>query len=85
MKAEVNLPAVFDDICNFALKGHAMEAFEKHYADTVVMQESDEPATVGKEADCRREEDFFDKILDIHEAKFKKVAFNEKTILLNGN
>ncbi|MBE9108194.1 nuclear transport factor 2 family protein [Nodosilinea sp. LEGE 07298] len=80
VNTEISLPAVFEDICQLVLKGSAMEAFEKYYADTVVMQENDEPATVGKEANRRREEDFFAKILDFHEAKPKNVAFTEDTI-----
>jgi ketosteroid isomerase-like protein len=41
------------------LSGKAMEAFEKYYADDVVMQENSEEPRRGKEANRKAEEEFF--------------------------
>ena len=41
------------------LSGKAMDAFEKYYADDVVMQENSEEPRRGKEANRKAEEEFF--------------------------
>jgi ketosteroid isomerase-like protein len=41
------------------LSGKAMEAFEKYYADDVVMQENSEEPRKGKAANRKAEEEFF--------------------------
>ena len=46
---------VNDDV----LSGKAMEAFEKYYADDVVMQENSEEPRSGKAANRKAEEEFF--------------------------
>ncbi len=46
---------VNDDV----LSGKAMEAFEKYYADDVVMQENSEEPRKGKAANRKAEEEFF--------------------------
>ena len=48
------------------LNGKAMEAFEQFYADDVVMQENENPATAGKAANRERELKFFDSVEAIH-------------------
>lgn len=59
------------------LQGKAMEAFEIFYHDDVVMQENDEPAIVGKDANRKREEEFFSAITEFRGAKVLKVALGE--------
>ena len=44
------------------LNGKAMEAFEELYADDVVMQENTQPPTHGKDANRKREIEFFSNI-----------------------
>ena len=51
------------------LEGRALEAFETHYAEDVVMQENDAEPTVGKDANRVRENEFFDAITDFRGAK----------------
>ena len=50
--------------------GHAMEAFEKFYADDVVMQENQQEPRVGKNACRAYEEDFFGNVAEFHEGSF---------------
>lgn len=40
------------------IEGHAREAFERFYADDVVIQENTSPPVVGKDANRKREEAF---------------------------
>ncbi|MEM9461542.1 MAG: nuclear transport factor 2 family protein [Myxococcota bacterium] len=47
--------------------GKTLEAFEQFYADDVVMIENDE-TFVGKEVNRKREQEFFDRIAEVHAA-----------------
>ena len=47
------------ELNQMVLNGKAMEAFEKFYADDVVMQENSNEPCVGKDANRTREEEFF--------------------------
>lgn len=53
---------------NMILNGQAMEAFEKFYAEDVVMQENSNEPVVGKDANRKREEDFFGSLEEFHGA-----------------
>lgn len=57
------------DLNQLLVQGKAMEAFEKYYHDDVVMQENDNPPTVGKAANRKREEAFFASITDFRGAR----------------
>ncbi len=48
------------------LEGRALEAFERFYAEDVAMRENSQPPTVGKDANRRREEEFFASIDQVH-------------------
>lgn len=50
------------------LEGKAMEAFERFYSDDIVMQENENPPTVGKEANRKREIEFFNSITEFRGA-----------------
>ncbi|NJM27776.1 MAG: nuclear transport factor 2 family protein, partial [Pseudanabaena sp. RU_4_16] len=43
----IDLKTAFEDIKSLVLAGKAMEAFEKYYGEDVVMQENENPPTVG--------------------------------------
>ncbi len=75
------LQAAFDEIQTLVLEGKAMDAFEKYYADDVVMQENENPATVGKDANRQRELDFFSKLVEFRGARVKQVAFGDNVII----
>lgn len=54
-------------------QGKALEAFERFYADDVVMMENDQ-AFVGKELNRRREQEFFGRIEQVHSASLGATA-----------
>jgi hypothetical protein len=76
-----NLKANFEDIKNLVLQGKAMDAFEKYYGEDVVMQENENPVTVGFEANRSRELDFFAKVTEFRGAEVKAVAYGEDVII----
>lgn len=58
------------------LQGKIMEAFERYYADGVVMQEPGGKITEGKEANRRREEEFVGSIQEVHSVELGAHAVN---------
>jgi ketosteroid isomerase-like protein len=80
LHTDVDLKAAFEDIKQLVLQGQALEAIEKYYADDVVMQENETPATVGKAANLEREKEFFSKVVEFRGAEVKNVAFGDNVI-----
>ncbi len=76
-----DLKAAFEEIKGLVLQGKAMEAFEKYYADAVVMQENASPETVGKDANRQRELEFFSKLVEFRGAEVKNVAYGDDVII----
>ena len=58
------------------LSGKIMEAFEKYYADDVVMQENSEEPRKGKEANRKAEEEFMASVEAFNGASVKSSAVN---------
>jgi ketosteroid isomerase-like protein len=58
------------------LAGRALEAFERFYAEDVVMMENDQ-AFEGKEANRKREQAFFGSIEQIHDAGIGSTAVGD--------
>jgi ketosteroid isomerase-like protein len=58
------------------LSGKIMEAFEKYYADDVVMQENSEEPREGKAANRKAEEDFMASVEAFNGASVKASAVN---------
>jgi ketosteroid isomerase-like protein len=58
------------------LSGKIMDAFEKYYADDVVMQENSEDPRVGKDANRKAEEQFMASVEAFHGASVKASAVN---------
>ena len=69
-----NIEQLENELNQMILQGQAMEAFEKFYADDIVMQENNEPARVGKDANREFEEQFFSSIKEFHGATLGDVA-----------
>jgi SnoaL-like polyketide cyclase len=65
------------DLNDLVLQGRALEAFEKYYHDEVIMQENENSPTIGKEANRRREKEFFAAITEFRSAKPVKVTIGE--------
>jgi ketosteroid isomerase-like protein len=63
---------VNDDV----LSGKAMEAFEKYYAEDVVMQENSEEPRRGKAANRKAEEEFFASVEAFNGGSVKASAVN---------
>lgn len=49
------------------LDGRILDAFDRFYADDVVMQENSQPPTSGKAANRAREEQFVASVAELHE------------------
>jgi hypothetical protein len=62
---------------DLVLQGKALEAFDIYYDDDVVMQENENPPTVGKETNRKREEQFFSSITEFRSAKPLRVTVGE--------
>lgn len=60
------------------LNGKPLEAFEKFYHPDVVMQENEQTPTVGKEANLKREIEFFRNVSGFSEnARIVDIAYGE--------
>jgi len=64
------------DLNEKVLNGQALEAFDEHYADDIVMIEG-ENRWEGKTANREREEDFFSKITEFRGAAVHNVAVGD--------
>lgn len=61
------------------LEGKALEAFEKFYHDDIVMQENSGEPTIGKDANRKREEEFFGNIIEFRGAQAHCVNVGENS------
>jgi ketosteroid isomerase-like protein len=59
------------------LSGRALDAFDRFYAEDLVMQENDEEPRVGKAVNRKFEEDFFSSIKEFHGATLGAVAVGD--------
>lgn len=66
-----------DQLNQMILRGEALDAFEKFYADDVVMQENLDTPTVGKDANRSREQEFFGSIETFHGAELLSAGASE--------
>lgn len=71
-----DIAALDHELNQMVLNGQAMEAFEKFYADDVVMQENSNDPVRGKDANRQRELDFFASLEDFHGAGVLGSAVN---------
>lgn len=77
----MDLKASIDDLNNLVLNGRALEAFDKYYADDVVMMEKNDILAEGKEANRKREEAFFSKVTEFRGAEVRAVAVGEEVTM----
>ena len=66
-----------NDLNRLVLDGRALEAFGKYYHEDVLMQENSNPPTIGKEANRKREEEFFSNITAFRSAAVISLAAGE--------
>src|SRR3989344_8141277 len=69
------------ELNDMILKGKLMDAFEKFYDDSVIMQENDDPPTKGKSANREREMKMMSMIEQFHGAKLNSVAFGDDVVM----
>ena len=60
------------------IQGKLLDAFEMYYDDEVVMQENEQPPTIGKDANRQREQNFLNGILEFRNAEVLHSAVNDK-------
>jgi ketosteroid isomerase-like protein len=75
-QATVNVATLDKQLNDQVLAGDILGAFDRFYADNVVMQENSETPIAGKAANRKREEDFLASVEQIHGAKVASSAVN---------
>jgi hypothetical protein len=66
--ATPTIAALDAELNQTVLQGRILDAFDRFYADSIVMQENNAPATIGKAANRERETKFVDSIEQFHSA-----------------
>jgi len=74
--ATVNVAELDSQLNNQILSGDILNAFERFYADDVVMQENTEEPRVGKSLNREYEQKFLDSVEAFHSAKLLSGAVN---------
>ena len=69
------------DLNDLVLRGKPLEAFETYYDDGVVMQENENAPTIGKEANRKRENEFYSSIVEFRNAKLLKLTLGESVTM----
>lgn len=65
------------ELCSMVGQGQMMEAFEKFYAEHVVMEEPMSGKTEGKDANRKREQEWMSSLVEMHGGGVTSVASNE--------
>lgn len=72
-----NVKDLVEDLAKMVGEGKILEAFDKYYADNVVMQENEDAPRVGKEANLAYEKAFVEGLTEIHGAKTLGIAVGD--------
>lgn len=72
-----NTKALVEDLAKMIGEGKILEAFDKYYAENVVMQENEEAPRVGKAVSLEYEKAFVNGITEIHSMKILGIAVGE--------
>ena len=73
----MNIKENVKELNDMILNGKIMEAFEKFYADDVVMQENSDEPRVGKDVNREFEKRFVDNVEEFHGMELKATAFTD--------
>jgi len=76
---KMSLKESFKGYLDLVKKGKGMDAFEKYYAEDVVMQENSEEPRIGKDNNRKFEIEFISSIEEMHSSEIKAYAVNEET------
>jgi ketosteroid isomerase-like protein len=79
MSPAIDTAALDQQLNEMVLTGKALDAFEKFYAEDIVMQENSEAPRVGKAVNREAEIAFFSSIAEFHEGKMPASAVNGDT------
>lgn len=79
MSNSKDLLALDTELNTMIMGGEALEAFEKFYAEDIVMQENDQEPTIGKDANREREKAFFAAITEFRGVKVLANGAGENT------
>jgi hypothetical protein len=77
-----NIQPLVEDLFSMIKKGQILDAFDKYYADNVVMQENTDEPRIGKETNRKSEEAFVSGVTEFHDLKIIKSAINGNTALV---
>lgn len=66
MATATDVAALDRELNEMITSGKALEAFEKFYADSVVMEEGTSERFEGKETNRKREQEFFGSVKEVH-------------------
>lgn len=66
-----------NDLNLLILQGKIMDAFEKYYADEIIMQENEDDLRIGKEINRKHEEAFSSNITEFRSAEVKNVIVSD--------
>jgi len=66
--ATLTIATLEQELNQLVLQGQILPAFDRFYADHVVMQENNSPPSVGKATNRAREQQFVDSIAQFHHA-----------------
>ncbi|MCX6754308.1 MAG: nuclear transport factor 2 family protein [Candidatus Nomurabacteria bacterium] len=72
-----NTKELVEDLVKMINEGKIMDAFEKHYADNVVMQENETAPRVGKDVNREYEKAFVEGIVEFHGGKTLGIAVGD--------
>jgi hypothetical protein len=72
-----NLKTLVDELNQMILEGKILDAFEKFYADNVVMQDNDYPQRVGKDENRKFEEAFVNNLTEFRGARVENVLISD--------
>ena len=75
-QSQPNIAKLDHELNQAILSGDILKAFEKYYANDVVMQENDSAPFAGKEVNRKREQEFVDSVEQFHGAKLLGEAVN---------
>jgi hypothetical protein len=76
------IKTLIQELNEMVLQGKPLEAFEKFYSENVIMQENDQQPTIGKQANRKREEEFFSKLVDFRSAKVLGVTEGDNVTMV---
>jgi hypothetical protein len=71
------IESALSELNHLVLNGRMMDAFEKYYHDDVVMQENQQPPTVSKAANRKRELAFLDSVTEFRGAEVQGIGVGD--------